>query len=97
MELRTTQIENNMNEISNEQWVEWASIAYHESGAQYELDVRQEDWMERWLESNGRLCDGSPMQEPETVALPKDHQCREAIKWSNGLSGCLCYKCGRFH
>lgn len=33
----------------------------------------------------------------EPVVLPKDHQCREAIKWSKGLSGCLCSKCGHFH
>lgn len=56
-----------MNEMSNDQWVEEASIAYFESGAQYELDVRQEDWMERWLESKGRLGDGSPDPDAKTA------------------------------
>jgi hypothetical protein len=27
-----------------------AVIAYYESGAQYEMDVRMDDWIERWIE-----------------------------------------------
>ena len=51
-----------MKTMTNDQWLEEATIAYYESGAQYELDVQMEDWTESWLENNGRLNDGSQME-----------------------------------
>lgn len=48
--------------MTNDQWLEEANIAYCESGAQYEMDVRMDEWTESWLERNGRLGDGSQME-----------------------------------
>ena len=46
--------------MTNEQWVEEATIAAAETGADRELDYDPEGWQERWLERNGRGPDGSP-------------------------------------
>lgn len=38
--------------MNPEELYEEAVIAYYESGAQYEPDVRMEDWVEDWIEKH---------------------------------------------
>ncbi len=54
-------------------WLEEASIAFHESGAQYEADVRQEDWEAAWLARHGRDADGNEDTELMTQKEKLEH------------------------
>lgn len=44
--------------MSPQSWTEEATIAFYESGSQYELDVSQEDWEAQWLARRGRDVEG---------------------------------------
>lgn len=49
--------------LTPSQWIEEASIAFHESGAQYEPDTNREDWEAAWLARHGRDPEGEAIED----------------------------------